>query len=182
VNPVLIGYFPKHSLQRPDWLLNAGVEEICSVSCCIAKGAEGWIDLWRHNECSVFSTQELAWSVVPAEKRAGFELYAYKVFPLRFEHGAQIDIQIPTLHIEPLPQSFMRIGYDVASRSCTPMFECSPLSCNGLAEDHAVNRYCLVDTEETALQLARECSISDPEPGDYYVIEVWRAAITTPCP
>jgi hypothetical protein len=174
VTPVLIGYFPKHSLQRPDWLRNRGVEEICSVSCCISEAPEGWIDFWRHNECWAFNTQELAWSVVPAERRADFQLYAYKMFPVGFEHGRRTDREFPKLDVEPLPPSFVRIGYDAVSRDQTPMFECSPLSCNGLAEDHTVNRYCLVDTEEAALQLALECSISEPEPGAYFVIKVWR--------
>jgi hypothetical protein len=179
---VLIGYFPKHTLRRPDWLRNRGVEEICSVSCCISEDPEGWIDLWRHNQCWVFDTQKLAWSVVPAERRADFELYAYRMFPARFEHGCQTGIEFPNLRVEPLSQSFVQIGYDAVSRSYTPTFECSPLSCNGLAEGHPVNRYCLVDTEETALQLARECSISEPEPGAYYVIEVLRLREAPPCP
>jgi hypothetical protein len=38
----------------------------------------------------------------------------------------------------------------------------------------AVNRFCLVDTERDAVEMARAFSVSQPEPGPYCVVEVWR--------
>lgn len=37
-----------------------------------------------------------------------------------------------------------------------------------------LNRYCLVDTEDEGIELARSFCISKPEPGPYCVVEVWR--------
>ena len=54
------------------------------------------------------------------------------------------------------------------------MFECSPLSCNGLATEVPVNRACLLDSLEEAVALARRCAREQPEPGSYFVVEVWR--------
>ena len=46
---ILIGYFPKKIALRPDWIKNSVVEDIYSVSECISKGPDNWIDMWKHN-------------------------------------------------------------------------------------------------------------------------------------
>jgi hypothetical protein len=51
-------------------------------------------------------------------------------------------------------------------------FECSPLSCNAMATEMDTNEYCLFDSLEAAVAGAARFSIEQPEPGDYYVIEV----------
>ena len=130
----LIGYFPKRTMKRPDWLKASGVEEVCSVSTCVSNAPDGWIDQWRHNEMWAFDTPELALSVVPEAARGEFELYAYQMFPVQFDEGQQHPFEIPPLRVAPLLPSFVRLGFDVVSRSCGSSFECSPLSCNHMAE------------------------------------------------
>jgi hypothetical protein len=77
--------------------------------------------------------------------------------------------------VEPLPPSFISIGFDAVSKSTSDFFECSPLSCNHMAAHIAgVNRYCLMDTLNEAVMLAERFSIEEPERGPYYVIEVLR--------
>jgi hypothetical protein len=174
VTPTLIGYFPKRTMKRPDWLKAAGVEEVCSVSTCVSGAPDGWIDQWRHNEMWVYDTSELAWSVVPEAARREFDLYAYEMFPVVFDDGDQQRFQIPVLHVQPLPDSFERLGYDVVSRTCGTSFECSPLSCNHMAEHIPVTRQCLVSDADTAFQLAGEFEAGGCEPGPYYVVLVWR--------
>lgn len=161
-------------MKRPDWLKAAAVDEVCSVSVCVSEDPDGWIDQWRHNEMGAYDTPELAWSVVPGPARSEFDLYAYWVFPLEFVEGQQCSFSLPPLHVRPLPASFERLGYDVVSRSSGHYFECSPLSCNHMAEHVPTNRHCLVDDAETAFQLASEFEASGCEPGPYYVVEVWR--------
>lgn len=174
MTPVLIGYFPKRTLQRPDWLQAAGVDEICSVSTCISPAPEGWIDHWRHNEMWVYDTPELALSILTDAMRREFDLYAYQVWPVQFDQGQQHSFNLPLLQVAPLPPSFERLGLDVVSRSCGSTFECSPLSCNSMADHVAVNRHCLVDDVAVALQLAAEFEAGGCEPGPYFVVEVWR--------
>lgn len=174
MKPALIGYFPKRATETPEWLHGCAINEVCSVSGCISEDPEGWIDHWRHNDCWVFDTPALAWSVVHIDDRPNFRLYAYQMYPVRFDHGQAIAIELPDLNVAPLPPSFQRLGYDIVSRSCDSTFECSPLSCNKMAEQYAVNRYCLIDDEADAVQIAIEFSVSEPEPGPYSLIEVWR--------
>lgn len=174
MKPTFIGYFPKRTIKRPDWLKAVGVEEVCSVSTCISNAPDGWIDQWRHNEMWVYDTTELAWSVVSDSSRQEFELYAYRLFPVKFAEGQQQTFQIPELHVEPMASSFERLGYDVVSRTCGTTFECSPLSCNNMAEHIAVTRHSLVSDADTAFQLARDFEAGGCEPGPYFVVEVWR--------
>jgi hypothetical protein len=157
-------------MKRPDWLKAAGVDEVCSASACVSKGPEDWIDQWRHNEMWVYDTLELARSVIPEPVRQEFDLYAYQMFPVIFKDGQQQPFEIPPLQVQPLPESFERLGYDAVSRS----FAHSPLSCNYMTEHEAVNRYCLVDDVDTAFRLAAEFEGAGCEPGPYHVVEVWR--------
>jgi hypothetical protein len=122
----------------------------------------------------VYDTPELAWSVVPEAARREFDLYAYEMFPVVFDDGQQQAFQIPAIHVQPLPSSFEPLGYDVVSRTCGTSFECSPLSCNHMAEHVAVTRQCLVADADIAFRLAREFEAGGCEPGPYYVVEVWR--------
>lgn len=84
--PVGIGYFPKRTQARPEWLKASAVQEICSVSQCISPGPEAWIQKWLHNELGFYDSTELAWKAVGPDG-AGFEMYAYKAFPLQFDEG-----------------------------------------------------------------------------------------------
>jgi hypothetical protein len=172
--PVLIGYFPKRTERQPDWLKAPNVEEICSVSDCVSSGPEDWIEAWRHNEMWVFDTPELAWSIVPPAEREAFDLYAYFLFPVRFTDGKREPFVIPPVSPQPLSGDFERLGYDVVSRSTDACWEHSPLSCNHMAEEIAVNRHCLIDDAETALRLPEEFEKRHCEPGPYLIVEVWR--------
>ena len=173
MTPVLIGYFPKRTMKRPEWLKATGVEELCSVSTCLSDGPNGWVDQWRHNEMWVYDTPELAFSVVPEATRKEFDLYAYKMFPVVFVVGKQQPFDIPNLHVQSLASSFERLGNDIVCKGgCT--FACSPLTCNHMAEHVAVNRQCLVEDAAAAFRLAAEFEAGGCEPGPYCVVEVWR--------
>lgn len=150
MRPVLIGYFPKRRTSNPGWLIPESVEEIASVSNCITKEPAKWIGYWRHNEMFVFDTPELALSVVADEEREGFEIHTYAIFPVQYVKGRQTSFELPALSPQTLPDDYEFLGYDVVSRSCGSTFECSPLSCNGYAEQVAVNRWCLLDDVATA--------------------------------
>jgi hypothetical protein len=107
--------------------------------------------------------------------RDQFELYAWKLFPFEFDDAERRPAVLPSLHVQPLPASFELLGYDIVSRySSGSCFECSPLSCNHLAEEIAVNRHCLLADAPTALRLASEFETMGGEPGPCLVVEVWR--------
>lgn len=54
-------------------------------------------------------------------------------------------------------------------------FECSPLSCNAMAAEMTANSHCLFRTLAEAVAAAALFSVGQPEPGDYYVVEVLEA-------
>ena len=186
---VLIGYLPKQvtaatgDIHAPAY---AGVEEICSVSECIAKSPPEWVDKWAHNtETWLFDMLEAAWSVVPALRtRERYRLYAYRLLPTLFhESGEETEHPLPEPTAVPIPDGFSRLGYDAVVRdvgktegelNIPPSFGCSPLCCNGMAAEYPVNRYCLVDGLDTAVPMARHFATGNCEPGPYCVVEVWR--------
>jgi hypothetical protein len=180
MEPILIGYFPKRVEKQPEWLRAAGVSEICSASGCISRDPTGWVKHWLHNALWVFDDEATARAVVPAAEVSNFELFAFRMFPVQFNHGKEEPFAIPPMQVQPLPLSYARLGYDAVSRTYENAFECSPLSCNYAAQQIPVNRFCLLDDAERALRLARR--FSDPEqgyePGPYFVVEVLRETST----
>ncbi|MBL8220679.1 MAG: hypothetical protein JNL62_15720 [Bryobacterales bacterium] len=169
----LIGYFPKQTAVPRAWDHAPHVTSICSISTCIGSAPEGWMERWIHNDWGYFASVDDARSTIPQGAR-DFTLFAYRLFPRRFIHHETEPIELELPPIEPLPPAFHSIGFDVVSRSYSAFFECSPLSCNGLAIQIPVNMFCLLDTLDQAAALAQRFAIEQPEPGSYYVIEVLR--------
>lgn len=176
--PKFIGYFAMLTMKQPDWLKALQVEEICSASDCTGRTDWDWIDEWRHNAAWVFDSSELAWSVVPQPLRGSCDMYAFRLFPVRYELGDRFSAPIPDVKPEPMDTSFTKLGYDLVSSSAGNCFEHSPLSCNGLATEVPTNRYCLLDTAEEAFALAPTLDVPGQpmrgEPGPYFIVEVWR--------
>ena len=169
------GYFAKRVMPRPGHLPAAGVREICSVSECISPGADNWIASWRHNGLGWFNRVADAVSVVPEKQRGEYRLFAYRIHPEVFGTKGRAPLPLPAdVRPEPLPAEFRSIGFDSASRSSAAglSLECSPLSCNGLAAEMPVNERCLFPTLAAAIAGAERFAVEQPEPGDYYVVEV----------
>lgn len=179
-SPIFVGYFPKITAQKNDlktekgdiWLKNEIVEEICSVSDCISKGPEGWIDEWKHNVLGFYDTEESALSVIP-DNQEKYDLFAYKLYPIQFNEGKIVDYNVESNAIESLG-SYKFIGFDIVSKSEVDFFECSPLSCNNACEKYSVNKYCLIAQLENAYNACVEIEQGRWEPGPYYLFEVFR--------
>lgn len=159
--PVFIGYAAKR--RTPG---------IASVSECIAKRPRGWIDLWTHNDWGFYDTFELAeealgYVAVPFD----WPVMAYALLPIEFGER-EVPLEVVSTAVPQLGGS-ERLGWDVVSKDFSSYFECSPLSCNGMASEVAVNELCLLKTREEAIAFARRCAREQPEPGRYFVVEVW---------
>jgi hypothetical protein len=131
------------------------------------------MDYWIHNDWGFFNSPADARSVVPSG-RDEFSIFAYQLLPVRFDQGESQPFTITDLPVEPLAPDFVSLGLDIVSRSDAAYFECSPLSCNGMANQVEVNRFCLVDSIDEAIALAARFSRREAEPGPYYVLKVWR--------
>lgn len=177
MKPVLIGYFPKRRILQPLGLEVPHVAEICSVSNCISEGPDGWMEHWIHNELGAFDSPEAARSVVPAQEQADFTVHAWHLYPARFVKGEKQLLPVTVSPVSAMPRHFERLGIDLVQKNeGASYFGCSPLSCNYLAREIVVNQFCLIDDEERALRMAHDFSLTEPEPGPYYAIEVWREA------
>jgi hypothetical protein len=170
---VLIGYFPKRRTIVPEQLRMSGAEEICSVSECLARGPEGWVEAWLHNSFGCFNSPEDALQVA-GDAAGEFQILAYRLLPLRFRSGGTEPLEFSPPAVLPLPLEFRSLGFDIVSKSVSDGFECSPLSCNSMALELAVNRHCLVDHLDAAIATATRFSVEEPEPGPCYVVEVLR--------
>jgi hypothetical protein len=173
------GYFAKRVMPKPDWLQAAVVREVCSVSECVSPGPPDWIGHWRHNALGWYDSPEGACSVGPAGELAHYRLFAYRLLPEVFTATSRGLWHWPDAdRVTSIAGDFQTIGFDVVSRSAGDVmsFECSPLSCNGLAAELAVNARCLFagfdEAVDSAIRFARE----QPEPGDYFVVEVLEQA------
>ena len=169
------GYFAKRVAAKPEWLNVSAVHEICSASHCISSAPDAWIEPWLHNEFGWFNRASDALAVVRADQKAEFRLFAYRIYPQLFRSGQRHGMLIPPdAHPDPIPASFKSLGFDSVNKSMPSVlgFECSPLSCNSMAGEMRANEYCLFDSLEAAIAGATRFSIEQPEPGDYYVVEV----------
>ena len=137
-NPVLVGFFPKITEDKPDGFDVPEVAEICSVSECISKGPHDWVNKWRHNILGFYDSETLARSVIDTNADE-FDLYAYKLYPFQFDNGTVLPFKIPVC-LEDKLVMYQFLGYDPVSKS-TDFFECSPLSCNYAAKKFSVNRH-----------------------------------------
>ena len=169
------GFFMKRIEQAPEGMRLPGVREICSASHCISSAAENWIESWLHNDLGWFNRIADAQSVVRPEHGTGFRLFAYRLHPQKFTADGRVPIVLPEdVRPEAIGPEFRSLGFDASSKTMDSVlgFECSPLSCNAMAEEIPVNEYCLFATLDEAIAGAERFVLEQPEPGDYYVIEV----------
>lgn len=171
-DPVGVGFFPKRTQPRPERLKAGVVQEICSVSECISTGPPDWIQKWRHNDLGFYDNEPLAEQVVGPD-REGFEMYAYKIYPLQFDDGRVEPWNVP-VQLDLDLTEFESLGFDLVSRSTADTFECSALSCNSGADEFPVNRFCLMDDPAAAYDACAAVSEGKYEPGPYYLLQVYR--------
>ncbi len=173
---VFVGFFPKLTQPADAWLGNESVREVCSVSNCISAGPEDWVNQWQHNELGFYDSESLAQGVA-GEAAHRFDLYAYRLFPVRCLTGAVETFPLDTASTaaQHLPPDYTFLGYDIVTRASSSFFECSPLSCNAAAREYPVNQYCLIDDLDVAYKsLLAICAQDVYEPGPYYLFEVHR--------
>jgi hypothetical protein len=169
------GFFVKQIERKPDDMRAPGVLEICSVSGCLSSPPKNWIESWRHNDFGWFNRISDALSVIPSGDESRYRLFAYRLYPEVFTPQGRVQIWVPgNVSPEPIPSAFRRLGFDSASKSMERVlgFECSPLSCNQMAAEIRANQFCLFADLDAAISGAERFAADQPEPGDYYVVEV----------
>jgi len=169
----------KFVIDRPDWLGAAGVEDIYSVSGCVSPCFADYCGAWKHNGFWLFDSidviQRLASEKGIDLKDAKF--FYYEIHERQFdEDGAEEVMQGPDLafatNVSP-PETKTLEGFDVVTFNAGAGPECSPLSCNHLAEEHEVNRHCLLASLEEAILLLRKGAFKNSEPGPFRIFSVY---------
>jgi hypothetical protein len=72
-----------------------------------------------------------------------------------------------------LPDWKILAGFDVVTSVTRNSPECSPLSCNSLANEIQTNSYCLLPDFDTAKRLIETRRFKNSEPGPYRIFAVY---------
>ena len=176
---ISLGYMAKRISSGLEWLKNDRVTEILSVASCISRDFADWIPYWKHNGYWLFDSPEIIASLIPEHDipRGGLRWFYYEGYEFAFDENRKT---WEPYHPEPSfpldtsapPKSILR-GFDVATYSQGNCAECSPLSCNRLVEELAVNRHCLIDTFDAARKAIDEGRFSNSEPGPFRIVAVY---------
>lgn len=180
-----VGYMAKHVLPRPEWLKAEQVLDIYSVSNCFFKNFADYIQYWKHNGYWFFDTpgiiQELAQE--HAIDLSGTTLFYYEVHELEF-----MEDESQWAGFEPEPAFITQVvipsqktleGYDFVSFSVGTNAECSPLSCNHLANEVETNQHCLLNSMEQVQRLLESDKFKGVEPGPYRIFAIYSVAWST---
>ena len=173
------GYMAKRVVRRPDWIKAPKVDDVYSVSGCVSEYFADYIKYWRHNGYWFFDSPEIIKSLARehAIDLGDCRFFYYEVFEEEFnddkerwelfrpDEGFKTSVVIPARkHLE---------GYDVVTFSVHTSPECSPLSCNSIAETIETNRHCLFASFDEAKAHVEGHDFDDSEPGPFRIFAVY---------
>src|SRR5207245_1504997 len=105
----------------------------------------------------------------------GTSLFYYEAYQMEFDgecwHPYAPEPSFPTHVLPPLRKQLE--GFDVVTFSVRASPECSPLSCNSLADNLPTNAHCLFASFEEAERNIISGAFSNSEPGPYRVFGVY---------
>ena len=173
------GYMLKKITAKPTWISAPTVRDIYSVSGCVSLNAADFTKTWRQNGYWLFNDPAAMEGTVSAEDvgRTDVKLFYYEVYDQEFDETIKTwsafvpEASLFTEVRNPKRSRFE--GFDITSFSAGQMAECSPLSCNGLASEIAVNEHCLLDTFESAKAVIEAGKLEGCEPGPYRILAVY---------
>ena len=106
------------------------------------------------------------------------ELFYYELYEQQFDDQAatwqSIEPEAAFRTEVVVPQIKRLLGFDVVTYSVQTSPECSPLSCNNLAERIEVNENCLLPSLDEAIRLLESGGFANSEPGPFRLIAVYR--------
>ena len=181
------GYMSKHVAVRHEWLKDLPhVEDIYSLSHCLSAHFGDYIDHWRHNGFWLFDGPEIIHDIAAKSRidLAATTLFYYEAYEFELNDGStwslgedgtwsDIDTSDFPNNVTP-PVSKELKGFDVVCHMLTVADPgCSPLSCNGIAKEVAVNRHCLFDTLDQAKAALDAGNFANTEPGSKRIFAVY---------
>jgi hypothetical protein len=172
-----IGYLAKRSCKKPEAFNLPSVVDIYSVGSCVNDDFTDYINYWKHNGYWLFDSPEIIQTVAQSNSLDlnGTMLFYYEAYEMQFtEEGWRSFSPEPSFPTNVIPPSRKKLeGFDVVTFWAGNAPECSPLSCNHLAETIHTNAHCLFvsfDEAETSLSTGK---FAGCEPGPYRIIAVY---------
>ena len=174
-----VGYMFKTVSPRPDWLKAAGVADIYSLSGCVSEYFTDYINFWKHNGYWLFDSPAIIRDIAAniGLDLSQMTLFYYEAFDEEFDGGARRwtrfypEKSFPT-NVAPPAEARLE-GYDVTTFSGHTNPECSPLSCNSLAERISINRHCLFESFDEAKAALESGKFDNTEPGPHRIFAVY---------
>jgi hypothetical protein len=172
-----VGYLAKRVSKKTDWLKAPHVVDIYSVSGCISEDFADYINYWKHNGYWLFDSPEIIKNVSRENsiQLEGTALFYYEAYEKEFDgeswHLYAPEPSFPTNVV--LPSAKHLEGFDVVTFYARTSPECSPLSCNSLAENLRTNAHCLFTSFDEAEMYIKNGAFNDCEPGPRRIFAVY---------
>ena len=169
----------KRIAPRPQWLGAAGVHDIYSVSGCISQFFTNYVPYWKHNGYWLFNSAAAIQSLATGHslELAACRFFYYEVLELQWdEELTQWQPFEPDRAFETdvlVPAGKQLEGYDIVTFQAGTSPECSPLSCNRLAQSTVTNRHCLLNTLQDAKEQLEKGAFANSEPGPFRIFAVY---------
>ena len=170
----------KRICAKPEFLKSPNVADIYSVSSCVNDNFADYVKFWKHNGFWLFDSPEVIQTVAREDSidLHDLSLFYYEAHEMEFDgHGWKTfgpESSITTNVAVPLCKELK--GFDVVTFWAGNAPECSPLSCNSLAEELPTNQHCLLSSYEEAKSHLDDGRFSDGEPGPYRIFAVYSLA------
>ncbi len=171
------GYLYKQVAAWPDGFGPEHVAEIWSVSGCISREFAN-VAWYGRNVLGFFDTPEAMRPFAAAEgvDLTGMRLFYYEMFPEAYDEKRHAWVPVAfdagALHVR-VPEQRVLAGFDIATFSLGNIPECSPLSCNGLAQQVAVDAHCLMADLDAARAALDSGLFDNAEPGPHRIFAVY---------
>ena len=170
------GYMAK-TVQSPVGFHAEGVRDVYSVSGCVNSNFADHIQFWKHNGFWRFDSPEIIERLAQENQiqLKATTLFYYEVHEMEFDGknwlAYQPDASFPTNVV--VPSQKILEGFDVVTFSTHNAPECSPLSCNGMADEIPTNEHCLLHSFDEAYSNIAAGAFNQAEPGPYRIFAVY---------
>jgi hypothetical protein len=149
-----VGYMAKRVAGKPDWLSAPQVADIYSVCNCFSENFVDYTKYWLHNGHWFIDSPKVI-KLIAEKSSVGMEgttLFYCEMVESEFddENWRLVTPKswFPTKVLVPTTKNLE--GFDVVTFSAGTSPECSPLSCNSMADKLNTNSHCLFDSFEEA--------------------------------
>ncbi|MBE9061616.1 hypothetical protein [cf. Phormidesmis sp. LEGE 11477] len=174
-----VGYMFKQVCEKPSWLKAGSVKDLYSVSGCISEDFCDWINEWKHNGYWLFNHPAIMQSIAE-QKNISLEkmkLFFYMSSEMEWDEDTrqwgQYQGEKSFETNVKIPEKSKLEGFDIVSFCAHTVCECSPLSCNHLAESIPTNSHCLLSSYKEAKNVVESGVLENCEPGPYRIYEVY---------